>query len=113
LLYWLVPVPDRLGRAASFCYTVLCVYFSIQVIPYLWYYPPALIFAMVTLARGLTMFVTGARQSDSLAGWSGRKAIAVAIIAVLAVEQVAVFALSSRAEMIWQKEIEDGQRAVI
>jgi hypothetical protein len=112
LFYWLVPVRDGLGRAASLCFTLLCLYFSIHTLPYLWYFPPAAAFGYVAFCRGLTVFVAGT-QSWPLWSTERRKAIAFAAMGLLTINQIGLFAAGTRAEGIWQKEVEFGNRAKI
>jgi hypothetical protein len=52
-VYWLLPVQDRLGRAASFFFVCLAAY--LVAIPFLfaWYLPPLTMCGMVVLARGI------------------------------------------------------------
>lgn len=52
LVYWVIPIKDRLGRQASFCFMAMCLYLT-GVYPYPWYLPSPALFAWLTLALGL------------------------------------------------------------
>jgi hypothetical protein len=117
LIYWLFPTADRWGRMASFCFAGLCLYFSYMTLAFPWYYPPAVIFGLIALGRGLTQLMAAARQRTSArANWlqfNRRALLAWAVIVLLCVNQVMLFGLMSRKERIQQAEIEMGNRKVI
>src|SRR5262249_49796981 len=114
LVYWALPVQDRLGRAASFCFMLLGLYFAFQPVPFLWYYPPAAMLGLLALMRCITVVVTRGNESSVNDPSRSRRAnIAFALLSLLTVGNVALFAVSAHAERVWQEEIENNQRITI
>jgi hypothetical protein len=109
-VYWMIPANDRLGRMASFCFAVACLYFSYQTMPMGWYYPPATMLGLLTLERAFANLVARSALSRRQ---TLIKAVAVAVLGFLALGQVAIFALTTRQVKIQQAEIEIGTRAQV
>lgn len=104
VLYWLLPVKDRLGRLTSLCSLfVLCylAYASLIAVSSPWYYPPLAFLSLLTLVR---MVVT-------LPGYLGDKLggiLTISGVAILTLFLGFIFLNSSRALKIKQ-EIVDGK----
>ncbi len=110
--YWLIPVPDRLGRMASFCFTLVCLYFSYLGHLFPWYFPPTALLGMVVLARGVPALAIAVKErlpDDPI--YTLSRAPAWAVLLALAVGQIALFGLTAREMKIHQQVVEMGNRA--
>ena len=66
LVYFLFPVNDRLGRAASLCFTLIICYFAVMMPrPWPWYYPPATLLGLVSLSSGIVTLSDVARHGPT------------------------------------------------
>jgi hypothetical protein len=114
-MYWLFPVKDRLGRMASFCFTVAVLYLSCFVdFRYPWYFPQIEFFGLVTLARGMPTLADayGNRQPSSAVSKPVRTLV-LALMFLLSISQIALFVLTTYQARIQQTEVEMGNRARI
>lgn len=109
LVYWLLPVNDRLGRMASAGFTLLCAYLSFVALQFPWYYPPVAFCGLVVLARAL---VTMAARIGATVSWPTRSSIGLAFLAYV-VGEIGLFGLTIRQIRIQQEEIETGHREQI
>ena len=107
-LYWLVPLPDPLGRLASFGFTFLSVYFSFVTHVYPWYMPPVAMFGVVALASGSLNLVGRVSIAGPALRWVG-----VLALLVLVIEQAYLLGLMSWEMKVQEAEIEMGHRKVI
>lgn len=107
-LYWLFPTRDRLGRAASLGFFILCLYFSYMINFFPWYAPPATLFGLITLVSSMAWL------AGAVAGrpWVGRS-LAVSGLGLVCLEMVAVFAMTARLMRVQEKDVEMGNRARI
>jgi hypothetical protein len=106
--YWAAPGRDRLGRAVSLTFALLCVYFSSMPMVYPWYYPPVAVLGVVVLSRGAFA------MSRALTRWPRTAArIAFAVLALLLVERAYLFAQTCRQAAFAQECVEMGNRARI
>src|SRR5262249_10892918 len=106
--YFLLPLPDRFGRACSLAFALFGVYFSYLNYMFPWYAPPALVLALVALARGTSALVA--------ARGPGRAVLRVAGLSVLSVvvcERGAMYALTAYQMNVQTAEVEMGNRARI
>ncbi|HEY4313750.1 MAG TPA: hypothetical protein VGN12_30195, partial [Pirellulales bacterium] len=119
-VYWLFPVEDRLGRAASLAFTIAVGYFTFMLFPAPWYLPPAALFGMVALVRG-AITLSGALQRRRSAGFSAEAAnrnvrvagwhpVALGWLVAIVFGQIVLFGLSAHQMRIQQTEIEQGLR---
>ncbi|MBI2823798.1 MAG: hypothetical protein HYX69_03790 [Planctomycetia bacterium] len=112
--YWLLPVNDRLGRAASLSFAIVGVYFAFMMMPSPWYLPPEELLGMVTLTCGIvTLSAAACRRWYPRAGGRIRSLPAAVLFVVLAAGQVALFGLNAWQMKIQQAEVEMGNRAVV
>jgi hypothetical protein len=110
-VYWLFPVNDRLGRAASLGFAIAVLYFTFMLFPAPWYLPPAALFGMVALARGAaTLSDAVRRRRDSRAGYGRLHPLLAGGLIALAAGQIALFGLNAHQMRIQQSEIEEGLR---
>jgi hypothetical protein len=110
--YWLVPIRDRLGRAASLCYAVLCLYLEYMLIVYPWYLPPVKIFGLIVLARGiitLAEVVGKLFPHDEIYRQSGK--IALVLLALVCLFEMCLFGLITWQMKIQEQVVEMGNRA--
>lgn len=113
-IYWLFPVNDRLGRAASVSFALMAFYFAFMMMPSPWYLPPVELLATVTLTCGIVALGQAAcRRWYPHANRGACQALPVALFVVLAMGQVALFGLNAWQMRIQQAEIEIGNRVVI
>lgn len=115
LCYWLVPSNDRLGRTASLCFTLLCIYLSYMAKAFPWYLPSIGVCGLIVLARGV---VTVAHAlASSLRGYSASLGGAAAFSGVLLMAVIAgelgVFGMTVRQVKAQQEIIETGHRQQI
>jgi hypothetical protein len=113
LIYWLLPLNDRLGRMTSFAFAMVCLYFGFQEFTSPWYIPPAALLGLTTIARAAATLANIELQNSWLTSQSRRKAILAAVLCVLAAGQIALFVLTTWEMKIQQAEIESGTRMQI
>jgi hypothetical protein len=106
--YWLVPVQDRVGRLASFCFALLGLYLAFLQGVAPWYLPPVAAFGLLALAAG----------GSACAGLSphGRlplRGLATAGLVLLAGASLWTLLMTARQLAIQQAEIEWGNRAAV
>jgi hypothetical protein len=124
-VYWALPIKDRrgrpvndwLGRYASFCYALGCLYYSFVPVVYPWYEPPVVLFGLVALTRGaFTLLQAGtapAAEDDPAARrWTAPR-IAFAILLAIFAERALLLGLTTLQMRIQVAEIEVGHRLKI
>jgi hypothetical protein len=107
-IYWLLPVRERLGRAASLCFFLLCLYFAYMTFPFPWYIPPATLCGVIVLVCGtvtLAQSLAGLNATSRVLAFGGLGSAAAII--------VAFFGLNARLMRIQEKNIEMGHRTQI
>jgi hypothetical protein len=114
--YWLLPVRDRLGRMASLCFSVACLYLAAHHIvpPFPWYLPPATLFGLIVLTRGLVTLahaLAGVMPLDPI--YRHAKGLAGVLLALFVLRQAALFGVSSWQLSVQQREVEIGHRVRI
>jgi hypothetical protein len=104
--YWLVPINDRVGRMASFCFFALCVYFAGFVLHiYPWYMPPVTLFGLVALASGLV------NLAGAVAFWKPAwRVLAVIVLLALVFERGWLTSLLTREMKVQEELVEMGNR---
>jgi hypothetical protein len=105
LFYWLIPVRDRIGRIASFCFLLLSPYFAYLAVAFAWYYPPFAACALVALCTGLDAIVR--RYAPAM------RAVAVGILLALIAERAIFMAEFVYSMKTQQFVIEDSNRKQI
>jgi hypothetical protein len=105
VFYWLAPVRDRVGRAASLSFALLCAYFASMSIVYPWYMPPAAVLGAIVIAQGAFALAGAARRQPRMAGL-----VAGAVLTLMVAERVYVFALACRQAAVGQELVEVGNR---
>lgn len=120
LVYWLLPLNDRLGRMASFCFTLLSVYLAYLALPFPWYVPPVAVFAMICLCSGIvTLAGAIARNGAANRLWTSARSPRVATgltccgFALLGGGVAGVLELTVRQIYVHEHEIEMGNRMQI
>jgi len=111
VVYWLLPINDRLGRATSLSFLIVTLYFTLIIrVPAPWYLPPAALLGLVTLARGivtLSDLALPAGQTDP----NGRlHPLAVTALVLLIAGQIALCGWNAVEMRVQQTEIEMGNR---
>jgi len=112
MFYWLAPVKDRLGRAASLSFFVICFYFTYMPSVACWYMPPLALLGMVAIARAAITL------PEAWVAWTGAKSravprLALAVAGILAAGQMALFGMTTYEMKVQQEEIENGNRMQI
>lgn len=110
-LYWLMPVEDRVGRMASLCFAISCIYLSY--LPYIfpWYMPFAVVFGLVAMARGITTLSRLVGKASFSEKWALLPAKSVVFcILFLGLGHLAIFGLVTAQMKVFQSEIEMGNR---
>jgi hypothetical protein len=113
-IYWLLPVPDRLGRMASFAFVVVCLYLSTHMWYFPWYFPPATLLGNLVLVRGVVSLCRAVARSfpdDPL--YRSSLQVAGAVLLVLFVRQLGLFGFTWWQMTIQDRVIEMGHRKVI
>lgn len=112
LIYFACPVKDRIGRAMSLSFVILCLYYSYMPAVYPWYFAPATLIGLLAIARAATYAAWPSFENASNRGkW--RKPLSLAALVVLSVNSLVMFGFGSYEERVQQAEIEMGNRAVI
>jgi hypothetical protein len=107
-VYWLVPTGDRVGRMASLGFSLTVLYFAPLRYLFPWYSPPAALFALVVLSRGVSTLGRALARAVPRPDLVSR-----GLLAVVAAEMACVFVLTTRLIRIQEREVEMGNRAVI
>ncbi len=113
-IYWLLPLPDRLGRMASFVYMILCLYLATHQWYFPWYFPPVAFFGTIALVRGcfaLGDFASQFFPDDAVYG--GGRRLAVFVLLLLLVRQCVLFYETWRQMTVQDRVIEMGHRRQI
>lgn len=110
LIYWMFPVKDRWGRAASLCFVFITLYFTFMRFPSPWYLPPATLLALVALTCGVFELsdVTFVRSCTAPQG--RLHPLAYVVLVLLIGGQITLCALNALEMRIRQTEIEMGSR---
>lgn len=103
-IYWLFPVKDKTGKAASLVFFFLCVYFAFMPFPYPWYFPPVAMMGLVTVANG---FFTITQIGKNLLSQKRNAAIALSFVAFF---MFLIFSLTVYQMKLQQSLIETGTR---
>jgi hypothetical protein len=106
--YWAAPGRDRLGRAASLAFALLCAYFASMAMVYPWYFPPVAVLGAIVLARGAFAIARAVPRWPRVA-----TRIAFGVLALLLAERAYLFALTCRQAAVGQECVEMGNRARI
>jgi hypothetical protein len=107
-IYWMLPLPDRVGRAASLCYFLLCLYFSYGFFVFPWYIPPVSLCGSIVLASGIFVL---ARMF--LPGSSGNRLAASFVLVLICCATAGIFVMTTRLMRIQAVKVEMGNRARI
>jgi hypothetical protein len=120
LVYWLLPVNDRFGRTASFCFTMLSLYVAYVALPFPWYLPPVTLFASITFSRGIVTLansIAGSAAANGLVARASQARTALALcclgFAILGVGVLAVLGMTVKQIYVQEHEIEMGNRREI
>ena len=106
--YWALPVRERLGRMASACFALLCLYFACIPIVAYWYLPPVSMLGLVALVRGVP---TIALEIQHRRPQSVR--FALVLLGLLAAERALWFGQTAYQMRVQQTEIEMRTRAEV
>jgi hypothetical protein len=104
-LYWLLPLRDRPGRVASFCFAVLSLYLSWLSLAFPWYLPPAAACGLVVVVRGTLTLGERVRGVCPPA-----PVLAGTVLLLLCGAELWLFAQIARQMRVQQAEIEEGSR---
>ncbi len=107
-LYWLLPVRERIGRAASLGFFIMCLYFSYMAMPFPWYIPPATLLGLIALISGVSILAA----RFEIATWP-RGLLAAAGLICIGTPIVGFFVLNARLMRIQEKNVEMGNRAQV
>ncbi len=108
-IYWLIPYSahDRMGRAASFVFFIISIYFAYMPFPYPWYFPPAAMIGIIVLVRGIFTFSKHFKKEEN------RVAVPVLCLFGIFILMSVSLLMSSYEMMMQQKYIENGTRRQI
>jgi hypothetical protein len=107
-IYWLLPNVDRLGRMASLCCLLLCLYNLAVPALFPWYMPPIAMCGIIALTRGTP------RLTDALLGPGVPSGITAATCLMLpTLGSIGLFLSTAYQARIQQEVIENGQRMTI
>jgi hypothetical protein len=106
--YWLLPVSDRLGRMASLCFALLCLYNAFVPVIFPWYMPP------VSMLGGVVV----AQAGSSLANAIGRylpigRVLVTGFLGLVLVGMADLWFLTAQEIRVQQRVIEDEHRQQI
>jgi hypothetical protein len=113
LLFFLCPVKDRLGRAMSFCFAIVCFYFAYMPSQYPWYFPPAMIFGAFAFTRAAIALAFAGEQVTAYLHLQQPRTTVLTAFVVLAAGALLEFCPACFEERVQQLEIEDGNRAMV
>lgn len=105
-IYWMIPYSarDRIGRAASFVFFLVSIYFACMPFPFPWYFPPAAMIGIIVVVRGVFTLSGYMRKEEN------RVAFPVLCLFGMFVLMSVNLALTSYEMMLQQKYIENGTR---
>ncbi|MCX6984954.1 MAG: hypothetical protein NT118_09435 [Lentisphaerae bacterium] len=108
-IYWLIPysAQDRIGRAASFVFFLISIYFAYMPFPYPWYFPPAAMIGIIVVVRGVFTLSKYMKKEEN------RVAFPVLCLFGIFILMSVSLVLSSYEMMLQQKYIENGTRRQI
>jgi hypothetical protein len=108
-IYWLIPYSarDRIGRAASFVFFIVSIYFAYTPFPYPWYFPPAAMIGIIVIVRGIYTLSKHMKKEEN------QVAFPVLCLFGMVLVMAVCFALSSYEMKLQQKYIENGTRMKI
>ena len=108
-IYWLIPysAQDRIGRAASFVFFLISIYFAFMPFPYPWYFPPAAMIGIIVVVRGVFTLSKYMKKEEN------RVALPVLCLFGIFILMSVSLVLSSYEMMLQQKYIENGTRRQI
>jgi hypothetical protein len=107
-LYWLVPIADRVGRAASLCFVVLTAYLAFIPIAFPWYFPPVLACGLLVLASGVVAYT----RTVLTYRWA-QVVVSVLVLAPIVYERAWLFHKIERCMRIQQREVENNIRTEV
>jgi Predicted membrane protein (DUF2142) len=107
-VYWLLPIKDRVGRMASFCFALLSLYLAFLQGVAPWYLPPVEVCGLLVLTLGATACVRLLPRCPLLL-----RGLAAAMLVFLVSTSLWSFVMTGRQFEIQQTEIEWGNRAVV
>jgi hypothetical protein len=104
--YWIIPysAQDRIGRAASFVFFLVSIYFAYMPFPFPWYFPPAAMIGIIVMVRGVYTLSKHMRKEEN------RVVVPVLCLFGIFVIMSVNFMLASYEMMLQQKYIENGTR---
>ncbi len=105
-IYWIIPYSagDRLGRAASFVFFLISIYFAYMPFPFPWYFPPAAMIGVIVVVRGVFTLSKRMKKEEN------RVAVPVLCLFGVFVLMTVNLVLASYQMMLQQKYIENGTR---
>ena len=108
-IYWLIPYSahDRIGRAASFVFFLISIYFAYMPFPYPWSFPPAAMIGIIVIVRGVFTLSKHMKKEED------RVALPVLCLFGIFILMAVSLVLSSYEMMLQQKYIENGTRRQI
>jgi hypothetical protein len=114
--YWLVPVPDPLGRLASLSFALMVVGMHFYRLIFTWYMPPVALLGTVAVVRGV--FVLARRLGEASAPSAPPRigllpALGFALLLALALDRLVLLGQLSFQLRVLQTEIEMPHRAQI
>jgi len=104
--YWIIPYSarDRIGRAASFIFFLISIYFAYMPFPFPWYFPPAAMIGIIVVVRGIFTLSKRMKKEEN------RVAFPVLCLFGIFIIMSANLLLASYEMMVQQKYIENGTR---
>jgi len=108
--YWLCPVKDRLGRAASLTFLVSMLYLAPMATPFPWYLAFAALPGLVALSRGLVTLSDVALRTQGRQVAGELHLAAEMALMILVSWQITMFGLNAWEMRIQQTEVEMGNR---
>jgi hypothetical protein len=108
--YWIVPVRDPWGRACSLAFSLIVLYFACLNYAFPWYAPPALVLALIALARGVPAafgLLADRLRFGVLRYLSGPPLAAIGLVMLM------TFALTTYEMRVQQSAVEMGNRAKV
>jgi hypothetical protein len=107
-IYWMFPIADRVGRAASLCFVVLATYLTVIQSIFPWYVPPVLACGLVVLASGIVTYSQTVVKNQWVA-----VSIPVLVLTPIVWERAWLFHMTERSMRIQQREIETNVRTEV
>lgn len=108
-IYWIVPysAQDRIGKAASFIFFLISIYFAYMPFPFPWYFPPAAMLGIIVVVRGIYTLSKHMKKEEN------RVALPVLCLFGVFILMLVNLLLTSYQMMLQQKYIETGTRRPI